>query len=87
MQDDSMPKCPCGCCEPNVNSQQDLHALVDASGEYFLALRCGRVYAERLVPQPAPAPRAVGLAAQQGACAMVTGATGGLGLAFTKQVC
>ena len=58
---------------------------MDGTGEYILALRCGRVYAERLVAQPAPAPRAVGLAAQQ--CAMVTGGTGGLGLAFTEQAC
>ena len=60
---------------------------MDGSGEYFLGLRCGRVYAERLVPQPTPAPRAFGLAAQQETCTMVTGGTGGLGLAFTKQAC
>ena len=67
--------------------QQELHALVESSGEYLMALRCGRVFAERLVSQPAPAPRAAGLTAAQGACVMVTGGTGGLGLAFTKQAC
>ena len=76
-----------GCCELHVNVQQEVHALVDGSGEYFLALLCGRVYAERLVTQPAPALRAVGRCMQQDSCAMVTGGTGGLGLAYTKQAC
>ena len=64
---------------------QELHALVSRSGEYCVALRSGRVYAERLVPQQVPALRRSDLGAPD-VTAVVSGGTQGLGMAFTKQV-
>jgi len=64
-------------------ARQELCALLERSGEYCLAMRSRRAYAERLVAQPAPAPRPARAA---GLAAVVTGGTQGLGLACAKQV-